>query len=175
MAGSTTAKGKAATTTKSRRKVPTGVAARPDSSSGVASSAPRFRKWTPAARSSVSAYVSMLASMMALKDYDIRIEFSDSSDSSAFARVMPWPDQKRATLLLDTMFLSASPDDQRQTLVHELVHCHLFNVSAAPGPVSSHLDPVLADVLSSLVFTEVERATDALADALAPFMPFWGQ
>lgn len=66
---------------------------------------------------------------------------------------------------------SATPEERRQTAIHELIHAH----EHASREIVIHAVTVYprrtADVLQAIYDVQMEYAIDALADVIAPFMP----
>lgn len=128
--------------------------------------------WTPARRKALTGYVTDLAGRLGLADWDVRIDFDAPAADGTAATITPWPNQRRATLQLGSGFADDPAEDQRQTLVHELVHCHLFALHELVRATCERvLDAQAADVADVAVTCAVEAATDALATALATAMP----
>jgi len=117
------------------------------------------------------AYVSLVADALTLRDWDIRVDWDSPCSSDAIAEILSWPHQRRATVHVGQQFAGAEPRDQRQTVVHELIHCHLFALHAMSDEVVALLAKPAARLASKVMTVEVERVTDALADAFSPTVP----
>lgn len=127
--------------------------------------------WSKANRKIITAYVSDIAARLGLRDWDIRIDF-DTSAGECCAAIKPWSNQRRATLLLGDEFATFSLADQRDTIVHELVHCHLYALHEVVETAhKAVLEPQAAKYADAVVNCAIESATDALAGALAASMP----
>jgi hypothetical protein len=75
-------------------------------------------------------YVRMIASMLALKDWTLVLSCDRPDDGNATAAIYAVPGRKRAYLYLSDGFLEDDdPVDQRHSIVHELVHCHVASYS----------------------------------------------
>jgi hypothetical protein len=147
----------------------------------MAAAAVKFpTRWTPRRVASAEQYVRSLADRLGLRDWEIRIDVSQPSDGCA-AEINCYSGQKRAVISPGTVFWTAdalvtTPEEirswQRHTLVHELIHCHL---ASARETTSSTLEaltrPKAAEALFAAVDLQLEYATDALADVLAPSLP----
>ena len=129
---------------------------------------PRTRPlWTVRRRKLVDRFVAEAAARLRLADWEIIIDYTTHAGDDAVATIWHVPCQKRAVLLLNApVFLSETAHNQRQTLVHELLHCHLFDVhetaalAAEAIPGAAH-----TATFKTLLTQRVEYATDALADA----------
>jgi hypothetical protein len=70
------------------------------------------------------------------------------------------------------MFLGLNGEDQAQTLVHELLHCHIFALDNLAGDTVDALASKSAGkVFEVALEAAVECTTDTLADILLPFVP----
>lgn len=123
----------------------------------------------------MDAYVAALAPLLKLSDWSIEVSRMPC-EADAVASIEPLYGQKRAILRLGPAFLSQSLEDQRQTVAHELIHCHLFAATELVRRTNDYaLTEQGAEVAWVGFMSEVEYATDGLADAIAPFLPLpWG-
>lgn len=123
-------------------------------------------------RQTAAAYLEVLAKALHLQDWEIVLAAEPTEDDNC-ASITCAPGQKRADVRLAADFFTHDLTWQRQTLVHELIHCHLAH---ARELVSRTGDALLSQPASTAFFTGVdlslEYATDALADAIAPLLPF---
>ena len=118
-------------------------------------------------------YLELLVKSMRLSDWSIIVELSDK-DKNVFATIESQPDQRRAILTITSNFLQLDADDQKQTLVHELIHCHLFALHyQAEEAFKIYSTSKAQEVFALMLESEIEKATDALADAIAPLLPFF--
>ena len=113
----------------------------------------RRQKWMP--------YVRQLADLMALKDWQVTIH-EDLPSDGGFASVDPPHGRKITNLRLSEEFLNDTSEIQRQTVVHELVHC-------LQAPFLRSLE--VEGCERPAVKLAMEYATDAIADGWAPFLP----
>jgi hypothetical protein len=123
----------------------------------------------------MEAYVELLKVILRLSDWTIELSRVQAAADEA-ANIEAVYGQKRAVMCLGPTFLNLSIEDQRQTVVHELIHCHL---QAATDVVRRTNDYALSEEGAEIAWIgfmgEVEYATDGLADAVAPFLPLpWG-
>jgi hypothetical protein len=87
------------------------------------------------------------------------------------ADVTWWEDKYRADMRLSDRFLRSAPEDQRYSLVHELLHLHLRGVALTSKGLRHHLSEAEFAWLDNRFEHEEELAVDALAELLAPFLP----
>lgn len=124
-----------------------------------------------ARRKMVLGYVNELAQALRLRDWDFEIAEEPASDD-ACAEIACAAGQKRARITLSATFFTNDGPWQRQTLVHELIHCHLAHTRQLASDSAAHLRGKAA---GAAFFTGInlalEYATDGMADAFAPFVP----
>ena len=120
-------------------------------------------KWQP--------YVDALRVPLKLSDWTIDV--SDApSETDTFAQVDSTYGQKRATIRLCQGWDSVTPDDQRQTIAHELIHCHLCPaVEMATEDLNLYLSSGEMEMFRRGFTRTIEYAIDALADAISPLLP----
>lgn len=129
-------------------------------------------RWTRSARTAIAGYVRHMADLLCLRDWEIVIDWTPTSDDSC-AEIQPIFGQKRATLSFGPTFLALASTDQRQTVAHELLHCHLFAVTEQSrvsfAAVSG--DEAVVRLAQAGVEHSTEIAVDGIADAFAPLLP----
>lgn len=120
-----------------------------------------------AQRRALLKYVKRTAALLHLRDWEFEVSPEPASEEAAAQIVVPAA-QKRAVLYVCPNFFTQSPSWQRQTICHELIHCHLAATRGLLERFTREMGETReADVLfSSLDFT-LEMATDGLADAFA--------
>ena len=74
----------------------------------------------------------------------------------------PVEGRKYANLRLGECFLVDAAEEQRHTIVHELLHCHL-------GPMTRMIEA--HDGMPPAAMLALEYCVDGLADAIAPLLP----
>lgn len=117
------------------------------------------------------AYVRLLASRMGLGRWDIRLGKNLPKIGDALAHIDIAERQERASIHFNPILKHYSKEDQRQTVVHELVHCHLERIRLASfnwiGPLGAKATQLALDEIHD----HVEFAVDAIATAWAPCLP----
>jgi hypothetical protein len=120
----------------------------------------------------IEGYIRELLIIMRLQDWTITMDWSISKDQDVYATILSSPDQKRATLNLTLKFLELDSKERSQTLVHELMHCHLFSLHYL---TEKSIEQACSKKVSEMFLVgfdcEIEKATDAIADIIAPFVP----
>jgi hypothetical protein len=114
----------------------------------------RRQRWAP--------YVRKVADILRLRDWRLDVAEDAPSDPSAIASCAPVEGRKYAILRLGESFLTDGPIEQRHTIVHELLHCHL-------GPMIRMIEA--HDGLPPAAKLAMEYCVDGLADAIAPLLP----
>ena len=106
------------------------------------------RVWTPARREAVEAYISYLQRTLRLQDWTITIDWSKPTKKDALATMTQMSDSKHATLHLSPEFISEPPHLHGQILIHEMTHCHLYQMETLASTTVS----ALSDKRTTAVF-----------------------
>lgn len=117
-------------------------------------------------RQAFAPYVRDLADRLRLRDWTVVVKDDEPEDKDSHASIHCVYGRKRALLRLSDDFLGDDPEDQRHTVVHELLHCHLDDAYWYA------IDRIGGDAAARQAFDRfAEKAVDGLADAIAPLMP----
>ena len=115
-------------------------------------------------------YTRQLAALIGLGHWRIDMEVEPADDDSdASIRVISG--QQRALLRIGKTYAGQSREDQRSTILHELIHIYLWGCSEAAEHAQPALGTAAAQVFTAQHELAIERATDALAVAIAPHYP----
>lgn len=114
----------------------------------------RRQRWTP--------YIRQIADTLHLRDWRIDVIEELPGGSDAIASCAPVAGRKYAVIRLAECFLTDPPVDQRQTVTHELLHCHF-------APMMRLLEAT--ESLGAAEKLMMEYFVDGLADAIAPLLP----
>ena len=99
--------------------------------------------WSSHRKLYVETYVKNLQKILRLRDWKISVDWRKFAD-----------------------------EDQAQTLIHELLHCHLFALdNLASDTVDALSSKSAGKVFEVALEAAVECTTDTLADVLLPFVP----
>lgn len=127
-------------------------------------------------RLTLSRYIRAIADEVELRDWTIELaENPAPADSQGHIHVTYG--RKLATLSVGRGFRELTAAEQRQTIAHELVHCHF---EPAANMVLNDLEQWLGKQADQIFFDgfkrQMEYAVDALATALAKRLPpiEWG-
>jgi hypothetical protein len=119
----------------------------------------------------VSSYIKVLLNEMHLWGWRV-ILHPDQPDTENDARISTCDDRKIAHLYLADDFFTFDRDQQRQTLVHEMLHLHESGPSdIVRKDLSKHLGQSTYDVVWANYARQCEFMVDELANVIAPFMP----
>lgn len=129
-------------------------------------------------RRELDRYVRWVANEIGLRDWTLEVVIDqpavdDGRDASKWgASCAPVVGRKYATLTFAPWHRRETRESLRETVVHELVHCHLFGVwDTCRSDTLTHLGQATYDVFISSVERHMEYGVDAIAEALAPHMP----
>lgn len=120
-------------------------------------------------------YIAELRDLMGLGHFTVTFQAYPPAeqDEVSTAAQIQIPDGKRdATIQVDPDFVDEPPEEQRETLVHELVHCHLADMGNMVYEDLKHPLGITAHAIFNDGFTRaLEHATDAIAKAWAAQLP----
>ena len=115
----------------------------------------------------LEAYVAACLPVLNLGNWKVTI-LTDVAPEDRYADIEPNDQAQTASLRVGNLFWTQKADDQRLTIVHELLHLHLCRLDQTVD----RLEPVLGSAAWApwaAVYEDVyERATDAIAEVLAP-------
>ena len=117
-------------------------------------------------RTAFASYVRQLADQFGLKDWAIEVP-ETPPDGTAIAATWMAYGQRLARIHLSDKFLCDTPEDQRDTIVHELLHLHF---AAMDGLVTDWLEADKHKAYSRMF----EYGIDAIAIAVSPRLPLPG-
>jgi hypothetical protein len=111
----------------------------------------------------LAGYLRDLADRMGLKDWTIEV-LADLCDDDSHADIRCIEGRKLAKVRFARDWREQTPETQRHTCCHELIHCHFAAV---------HLDTLrkLKSVDGETFMMHLEYGIDGMADAIAPHMP----
>lgn len=112
-------------------------------------------------------YTRNLADAIGLRDWTFRVDYAPLDNPGHRAEVERTYGRKCATILIHDDFLQSSPEDQAQTIAHELLHCHIGGMQDHASLLRESLPSGVFAVWHPLFEWQVELAVDALADVIA--------
>lgn len=116
-------------------------------------------------------YVNECACLLELHDWRFRVHREPPRDASSNAAFNAGPRRRCASLWFSDGFMRDDPENQRQTVAHELLHAHLNGVRHMVAGVEDHMSRAVYDVWDDAFNTIFESAVDAIAYAIAPRLP----
>jgi hypothetical protein len=108
-------------------------------------------------------YARTIADDLWLRDWTIILKDEPPDDGSA-ATINLTNGRKLAHLFLAYDFFDNSAEDQRETLIHELLHCHF-------GEAGFVVEEESSGEVHRAFIRALEYGIDAVAEAFAPLMP----
>lgn len=119
-------------------------------------------------------YIRHCADLFGLRDWRIELsrEYTKNDDACATCRV--WENQKGATIFLSDWFMkNYNAREQRETVLHELFHCHDYRMrTLVNGYNESQEQDGKAKWFTDLFRDEMERMCDAVTVPMALLFPF---
>lgn len=117
-----------------------------------------------------TAYVRAIADQLGLRDWNVIIN-RDIPETDFRACAHPARGRRSGGITLAQLFFNGSPEEQRQTIIHELLHMHTDDVDTAVFHVKEQLGSDVLHVLFTTVRDRIEFVVDNVATAIAPFYP----
>lgn len=122
-------------------------------------------------RKALGRYIRFVADAMELRDWTFVLSHDPAPDD-CHAHITNTYGRKLAVIQVASDFRSAPPEQQRQTICHELVHCHLeSSTNMVLNDLSEHLGKQADWLFWESFKRQIEYGVDALASALAKHMP----
>ena len=122
-------------------------------------------------RDQLQSYVDSLKPLLRLTDWVIDTNADATLGDLTAAEIHFANGRCGARVDFATDFWDRTPDEQRVIVVHELVHCHFRGTQDAMDTVADQLGNEGRTFACAMHQRAVEHGTDAVALALAPFVP----
>jgi len=123
-------------------------------------------------RRELERYVRWVADEMELRDWTIEVSSEPPGRDDAIATMQPVDGRKLAVMRLCPGFRDREAEDQRHTIVHEILHCHF---AAADHAVENDLEGLLGKPADGIFYEAFRRSLeygiDATAAAVAKHLP----
>lgn len=127
----------------------------------------KLKQWTPTRKQYTIAYLEQIKKLLKLEEWTVETIWETASEQP-IGLLKP----KVTQIIFSRSFLDESPVNQTQIIVQELLRCHARNVrNLVTSFVAKAADTQAKDLVEITISNEVELLADALADAIAPFMP----
>lgn len=117
-------------------------------------------------------YTRRLADALLLRDYEVRLH-RDTAGRDTNAQTRPSDVKRETTIWLNHDALTTrTPEETRQTLVHELLHAHTARLDRVTERLREQLpDSGTVAYARDQADEEEEILVDTLARVIAPFLP----
>jgi len=116
-------------------------------------------------------YIRWVADELELRDWTLTL-LDTPAPADALGHMSETYGRKVAEIQVCSDFRNLDAEQQRHTIVHELVHCHL---ASPTNMVLNDLEEELSDTADRIFWSgykrQIEYSTDALASALAKHLP----
>ena len=125
---------------------------------------------TRAQKTALERYISEAQQTLNLGQWKIELEDSPCEDD-ALAEIEVSENLWQARIRVAYSFFKEKPEEQRDTIVHELIHVHTAGIERSRDRMEKILGELAWPVFQASMENEVERAVDALAKIVAPTLP----
>lgn len=121
-------------------------------------------------------YVRQIADLVGQRDLTIEVVVRPLPDGVRAACTCI-TGRRYARVTVATGFFALSPDEQREAIVHEMVHPHLHALAEHVEGLQGEIGRAHHVALLAGFMRDLERASDALTGALVEHMPLpsWGR
>lgn len=123
----------------------------------------------------INSYVQILRRKMGLSEWKIDLRDKPCS-SDALGECDVIYGQYRATISLNKNYRKEKPESLRNTIVHELLHCHMSPITEAAMSTfeafeeEAHGRKIVQAAINSMEY-QTERVIDLIAEVVSPIMP----
>ncbi len=119
----------------------------------------------------LSGYIRDLADAMGLRDWSISLGRYISDTGEYRAQITLHRQKDEAEVELSEAWFGRTPEEQRQTVVHELLHIHTARLCRTLTRFTEQVGGELATYLAKEHDEEEEIVIERLARVLAPYLP----
>jgi hypothetical protein len=127
------------------------------------------RMLTDAEHTYWTGYVRGIADQMRLRDWDIVL--ARDVCEGAGARITVTYGRRTAVIEFGYSFWTNGVVEQRQTIVHELIHIYLDDIDTVMRDAKDIIASDVFELTRQTVANRIELATDGLAEGIAPLFP----
>jgi hypothetical protein len=120
------------------------------------------------------AYIRRMGDALLLRDWDLMLS-RDRASCNNHASISLHEAKNQGTISLGQDWESRTPEQQRQTITHELLHCHTARLCRTMTRLAEKDKRDLIEYVDASFDNEEEIVIDALSRVLAPFMPLPGE
>ncbi len=116
-------------------------------------------------------YLRELADAMELKDWRFTFVIESLANPSYQAECAITYGRKHACIKIAPDALKNTPEEVRQMVVHELIHCHVNPIRDQLDNIEAQLGKAAYTTIHNATTDVLELATESLANAIAPHLP----
>lgn len=116
-------------------------------------------------------YVRWMANELGLRDWTTTVHWNVLSDGDYQAHVECTYGRKHAIITLGKCWSGLSQEERRETIVHELLHCHLDAITVQARSVWNALGKEAAGIAEDDHKDRIEWAVDGVAANIAKHYP----
>ena len=116
-------------------------------------------------------YIHTIREHLRLRDWNLLLGTSVPDNTDHLACITPTYGRQVARIELSHAFLTDTPENQRQTIVHELLHLHTNRAANVLDRVIDGRSEGWLHLSKEFHTEAIEYTTDILADIIAPFLP----
>lgn len=118
----------------------------------------------------LSAYIRELGDALLLRDWDLKLSRAFCDDSN-HATISLHNAKNQGEVFLGRDWLARTPEERRQTMVHELLHAHTARLCRTMTRLQENDSRDLIEYVDAAFDNEEEIFIDTLSRILAPFLP----
>jgi len=120
-------------------------------------------------------YLRILKDMMGLRDWEIRVVHEPTKREDHAATIETWYGSQTASIWFARNWAEGTPEELRETCVHELVHCHINPIRVSVENIQENVGQMMYIPLYADITNRLEYAVDGIASAWAPHLPLPGE
>jgi hypothetical protein len=124
-------------------------------------------------RRSLAKYVCTIGAELGLRDWELSFPCDAPADTDALASVECIYGRRRAAIRFSEDWLAQTPEDQRNAVVHELIHIHFAQERQAVEDALNALGRDAQALATDAFRVGHEYGVDGLASAIADHFPLW--
>jgi hypothetical protein len=114
------------------------------------------------------------ADLLGLKDWRIEVMREHPKEDSDLGECRVIYGRRMAQILFCQSFFEVNPEEQRSTIIHELLHCHFDSPFQEAAKLQDHVNPAVWHVFHASYHERTELVVDTIAEAIGRLMPLPG-
>jgi hypothetical protein len=117
-------------------------------------------------------YMGGIKSLLKLDEWELRFRHNEDPDDPGHAACVEFVRHRKvAVIRVAKDWEEQTPDEQRSTVIHELLHLHFEAPWRMMGDITRQLGKQAEELADSMIRHEMEVAIDQIAAAIAPHFP----